>query len=47
MRLTVLNPGKRRTAEDVSNGNGRNCFMASEVWTAGRVGRTRAGMRPF
>lgn len=47
MKLTVLNPGKRLTAEAVSNGNGRNCFMPSDVWTAGRVGRTRAGMRPF
>lgn len=47
MRLTVLNPGKRLTAEAVSSGNGRNCFMPSDVWTAGRVGRTRAGMRPF
>lgn len=46
-RLTVLNPGKRRTAVAVSRGNGRNCFMASEVWTAGTAGRTRAGMRPF
>lgn len=46
-RLTALNPGKRRTAEAVSNGNGRNCFMPSEVWTAGMAGRTRAGMRPF
>lgn len=44
-RLTVLKPGNRRTA--VSNGNGRKCFMPSEVWTAGMVGRTRAGMRPF
>jgi len=47
MRLTVLNPGKRLTAEAESNGIGRNCFMPSEVWIAGRVGRNRAGMRPF
>lgn len=47
VRLTVLNPGKRRTADTASNGNGRNCFMPSEVWTAGMVGRTRACMRPF
>lgn len=47
MRLTVLNPGKRLTAEAASNGNGRNCFRPNDVWTAGRVGRTRAGMRPF
>lgn len=42
-----MNPGKRLTAVVVSNGNGRNCFMPSEVWTAGRVGRIKVGMRPF
>lgn len=48
LRLTVLNAGKSRTAAAaVSKGNGRKCFKPSEVGTAGTLGRTRAGTRPF
>lgn len=43
--LTVLNPGRRRTAEPVSNGNGRKRFILSDGGTAGTAGCRSVGMR--